>query len=379
MRRYVGTSRPLYRLVAEELRARIESGALSPGSKLPSEHALCDEHDVSQITVRRSLRELEHQGFVYSRHGVGWFVSEGTLLPNDGPAEAGSDVTWVLPSLDRLSTEVAQCLAMELETEGAPLHLDFTGGDVERQSAALARWQRRAARPGDGCRALLLTPPGDASQVLEDLAPTLHTLGQPAALLLARESAGDSGWPTVAVDESLCVQRLTQHLLHLGHRDVAYLGDEPTGARGRQHYWGFTTAVWEAGLELPLDWIMTAPLWLDAARGRASAQGQHLREVMRRADHPTAVVCSSDVYAAEVLRLLAAEGLRCPADVAVVGLGDDALSAYLPVPLTTLRYDVAELQRAAVRLALDLLAGRQPSTVLVSGTVEVRASCGAKS
>lgn len=66
---------PLYRRVSRTLEERIRSGALPPGSLLPSESQLCDSFGVSRITVRRALEELVHRRLVVRRRGVGSFVS----------------------------------------------------------------------------------------------------------------------------------------------------------------------------------------------------------------------------------------------------------------------------------------------------------------
>ena len=55
---------------------QIDTGHWNAGDKLPSERELCQRYKVSQITVRRALRELDHQDRVFSHHGLGWFVAE---------------------------------------------------------------------------------------------------------------------------------------------------------------------------------------------------------------------------------------------------------------------------------------------------------------
>lgn len=62
---------PQYRLLADNLIGRIRSGELPPGSLLPTEQALGEQFRVSRITVRGALRELELQGLVDRRPGIG--------------------------------------------------------------------------------------------------------------------------------------------------------------------------------------------------------------------------------------------------------------------------------------------------------------------
>lgn len=66
---------PLYRRVSRALEERIRSGAIPPGSALPSEGQLCESFGVSRITVRRALEELVQRRLVVRRRGVGSFVS----------------------------------------------------------------------------------------------------------------------------------------------------------------------------------------------------------------------------------------------------------------------------------------------------------------
>ena len=56
------------------LRERIITGRYAAGLALPSEEDLCEQFSVSRITTRRALTDLEAQGFVQRRQGVGTFV-----------------------------------------------------------------------------------------------------------------------------------------------------------------------------------------------------------------------------------------------------------------------------------------------------------------
>ncbi|MDC7785192.1 GntR family transcriptional regulator [Rhodoplanes sp. TEM] len=58
------------------LRDRIVTGAVGPGSRLPSEPALAQEHGVSRVTVRRALDLLAEEGLVRRRVGSGTFVED---------------------------------------------------------------------------------------------------------------------------------------------------------------------------------------------------------------------------------------------------------------------------------------------------------------
>ncbi|MFJ7587152.1 GntR family transcriptional regulator [Streptomyces sp. NPDC097617] len=66
-----------YMRVLDALVADIESGALPPGSRLPSEAELCEAHGVARMTARRAVQVLRERGLVVTEWGKGSFVRQG--------------------------------------------------------------------------------------------------------------------------------------------------------------------------------------------------------------------------------------------------------------------------------------------------------------
>lgn len=73
---------PLYMQLAEKIIDKIEAGEYKSGDKLPSERELCTLYDMSRITVRGALGELERDGYVKKFHGKGTFVGEKSYQQN---------------------------------------------------------------------------------------------------------------------------------------------------------------------------------------------------------------------------------------------------------------------------------------------------------
>ena len=67
-------SNPMYRQIAEDLRAKIESGELAPGTRLRTELELREDYDASRNTVRDAIKWLTNLGLVETRPGQGTFV-----------------------------------------------------------------------------------------------------------------------------------------------------------------------------------------------------------------------------------------------------------------------------------------------------------------
>jgi GntR family transcriptional regulator len=70
--------RPMYRQIESQLRDFILSGALRPGTKLPTIRALARDASCSVITTQRAYRDLEEEGLILTRQGRGTVVAEIT-------------------------------------------------------------------------------------------------------------------------------------------------------------------------------------------------------------------------------------------------------------------------------------------------------------
>jgi GntR family transcriptional regulator len=66
----------LYQQIVDGLKREISEGRLAPGSALPSFRGLAEDLLVSVITVKRAYEELEREGIIYRRQGLGTFVSD---------------------------------------------------------------------------------------------------------------------------------------------------------------------------------------------------------------------------------------------------------------------------------------------------------------
>ena len=70
-------ARPLYLQIMDEVRRALVTGALREGDPLPSVRELAAELVVNPRTVRQAYQELEREGVVHVRRGLGTFVSPG--------------------------------------------------------------------------------------------------------------------------------------------------------------------------------------------------------------------------------------------------------------------------------------------------------------
>jgi GntR family transcriptional regulator len=66
----------LYQQIVDRLKREVGAGRLGPGTALPSFRQLAEDLLVSVITVKRAYEELEREGIIYRRQGLGTFVAD---------------------------------------------------------------------------------------------------------------------------------------------------------------------------------------------------------------------------------------------------------------------------------------------------------------
>jgi LacI family transcriptional regulator len=162
---------------------------------------------------------------------------------------------------------------------------------------------------------------------------------------------------SVAVDDVTGGLEAGRHLIGLGHRHLAFIGDEVAAAPVHDRLLGVRKAVDEAvgtGLDVRLE-VMPAELTVEAGRD----VGERLAKTPAKR-RPTAVTAAIDLVAFGVLQALLSHGLRVPDDVSLMGYDDIPFARQLSVPLTSVRRPHYEMGTTAAHLLTDVLTGGTP-------------------
>ena len=190
--------------------------------------------------------------------------------------------------------------------------------------------------------------------------------------IVLQGSLDGSDVPSVDIDNRAAARGAVEHLIALGHRDIACVTNAPVQyTAAAERLAGYRDALEAEGI--PVRALRLAEGDFDAASGHAA-----MRRILHATERPpTAVFVGSDVVAFGVYGALREAGLRIPLDVSVVGFDDIALAGYADPPLTTVRIPAYDLGEAAGRLLLDILAGRTvPVRSVLPTQLVIRASAG---
>lgn len=155
----------------------------------------------------------------------------------------------------------------------------------------------------------------------------------------------------VSIDYGNGVRQAVDHVVELGHRQVAFITGPLDLHSARTRRQAFVDGMRHHRL---------APERKLIREGTHTAEGgqKAMAELLRLAKPPTAVVCSNDWTAIGALHAIHAAGLRVPEDISLVGFDDIPLASYTNPALTTVRMSARDVGATAFQ-ALFALIGQE--------------------
>jgi DNA-binding LacI/PurR family transcriptional regulator len=200
-----------------------------------------------------------------------------------------------------------------------------------------------AAFAGLRIEGLILLAPVVSPRVLRDAAAA-----QPL-VVVSRPDVHVAGVDTVVNDEAHGVQLAVDHLVALGHVDIAHIAGAGSAAPERRQ--GYQQAMHDRGLK---DHVRVVP------GGYAEADGYEGARVLLDAPRPpSAVIVANDLAAMGTLTAIAEAGLRVPEDISVVGYDNTLLASLSHISLTSVNQPRQEMGRLAAQMLHDRIEGRR--------------------
>ncbi|BCF86342.1 LacI family transcriptional regulator (plasmid) [Rhodococcus qingshengii] len=155
---------------------------------------------------------------------------------------------------------------------------------------------------------------------------------------------------SVALDDHTGVALATNHLIELGHRDIAHLAGMPHHDAARRRLEGFRTAMADAGLATREEWIHYSGWEADGGR-------RAMTELLSITARPTAVVVASVNAAIGALAAALRAGIRVPEELSLIAINDTWVTESVVPAITTVRMPLHELGRTAATMLVGSLDG----------------------
>lgn len=179
-----------------------------------------------------------------------------------------------------------------------------------------------------------------------------------------------NGFARVTTDETTASREMTQHLLGLGHRRIAYLAGHTVSPSAQARLEGHRRSLRDAGVEGDDRLVFQAGTTLEEGF-------QATLELIRESPGVTAIQAVNDLVAMGALNALFSQGIRVPEDVSVAGFGDILGADTARVPLTTMREPMFRLGTAAMEAMQKLVRGEGTDSQVLRAELLIRRSTAA--
>lgn len=247
-------------------------------------------------------------------------------------------IALAVPELDfPYFAELARHVVRACEERGWTVLIDQTDGVLERERLVM-----------DGIRGHLID--GLIFSPLASGRAEMAARRDDTPMVLLGERVYDGPADHVAIDNVAAARTAVEHLVGLGRRRIAAIGEQhdATAGTARLRSQGYREALQNGSLEPDPALVKSTASYHRADGARAMAQ------LLDHDPGPDAVFCYNDLLALGAMRVLRERGVRVPEDVAVVGFDDIEDGRYSSPSLTTVRPD----KRRIANLAVALLAAR---------------------
>jgi LacI family transcriptional regulator len=183
---------------------------------------------------------------------------------------------------------------------------------------------------------IVLTPPfGDFAELVDLLKSKKIPYARVASAVLQDDSI------SVRSNDEQGAFEITEHLIRLGHKSIAFIKGHPDHSATQQRFKGYRRSLASHGIEF--DERLVEEGNFSYHSGVDSA-----RSILDLSPRPTAVFASNDYMAAAVLKLATQRRLTVPDDISIAGFDNAPIARHIWPGLTTIAQPVEEMTKQAV-------------------------------
>ena len=343
-----GKQRPKYLQLVEQLMEQITQGELKPGAALPSEHQLCETHQLARTTVRNAMQLLEEQGWINRIHGKGSFVTTKPPIPIKQQLDIFAFVlpevrTGFYPSLQRSFEQAAALTQNQVLVCCTENKVDMQGNTIlqliDKHVAGVALVPATV-------------PPTPAYQVRQ-----LQQHGIPV-VFCHRDVEGIQA-PLLSIPFRKVGLLAGQTLLEQGHRSIALFSPHRATA-SIEYETGLREALAASPDSCPEPFIFHGPSSQLHPIDYEPDLLNTLETMFQRPDPPTAIFATFDSLAELIYLLLGKLGKRVPEDVSLLGFGGTVRHGAIQSRLSSITVDEVAIGRKAAELLTQMKQGELP-------------------
>jgi GntR family transcriptional regulator, arabinose operon transcriptional repressor len=327
-----------YEIIQQSLAAQIDSGKYQPGDKLPSEHELCARYQVSRNVVRQAMRNLEAAGMTETIKGIGTFCRDRSIR---------SPLTYTIGFISFFSQSyifpaIITGTDSVLYPQGFHLLMGQSQYDFEREKNLLQRFLKRKV---DG---IIMEPIYDGSPERSNRQLIEQLLAADIPVVFLDNRIPDMPISSITLNDYNAGAQAAAYLTARGHRQIAlfYQEDYQTKVQRKNGAEQFLLNYTNGSCTpLPVPF---------RGQGEASTASEAAEKLMREFRGSfSAVFCSSDEDAMNIIEQADAHSIRIPEDLSIIGFDNQLTSAHNRISLTTFAHPSRQMGRLAATVLLE--------------------------
>lgn len=336
---------PLYQKIVSDIMAQIQSGELKPGDQVPTELEISKQYNVSRITSKRALTELENQQLIERIQGRGSFVSE--------QRQAHSNVILFLlpfpnnPGLGDYAQGISRFIENTSYTVQIQTNTYLTKLDAKKLSSMYA--------------GLILYPEAGTSHL--DILYTLYLEKFPVVVL--DKKIESIPFPFITSDNMHGGYLAAQHLISQGHKKIIFYATQnlERSSTIRERYLGYLKAIHQENLEYHGSKVLNP----DADNSGFIHQ---LKE-----DEITGIIVENDINAIHLMKEIKGCGYQIPEDFSIIGFDNIQAAGLVDPGLTTIAQRFEEIGYQSAKQLIQLIDKKQDiQSVVVPIEIMIRES-----
>lgn len=322
--------KPKYELIKDELIARIKSNDFSHGQVFTTEKMLAEQYNVSNITAKRAITDLEQMGLLQRKRGVGSFVSASAsarlIAAPDAPAQPGI-ISFLLPfdTTKGYFSEAIKTADFFLSANGYLMNLYITDGTLTKEKNTIK------SLLSQNISGLVYYPAWDKINL-----SLLNNFIYADIPVIVIDKTTDCPYLHNIVSDNFEGGRLlTEHLIGLGHRNIAFFTtahlEEISSIRNR--FAGYLWQLKKSGIVPNPDFMV----YYSDRFTENDAENKSLQDMIYKLylSGVTGIIAENDHLALHIYHACRAIGLSVPEDLSLCGF--DHMEMAQPIGLTSIK------------------------------------------
>lgn len=341
----------LYEIIMTDIKESIKRGIYVAEDTIPSELEIEKKYNVSNITVRRALNELENDGIIYRIKGKGSFVKKQIIKPAvkaSKQSQIHNVISLIMPfdSTEGGGVNLIRGVSEYLNSNDFIFNFVNSHDDYEEEKALLVKLSKIS-------NGIILYPKTGVLNM--DVIYSIASNGYPLVTIDRRYPYDNVS--SVVADNKGGAQSAVEHLILNGHKEIGFLSDAPIeyASSIRDRFLGYCAALRKNKIEVSIDnYIINFLRFIDNVNPKLNYifskpkldENENtdlykciLDYFLNRQNPVTGILALSDNEAKDLITVGLKLGIAIPDKLSVIGFDNLDMSQYLDVPLTTIAQD----------------------------------------